>query len=126
MNYLILFSAVSAIITATGESIAGEEETLTCSVSVQNSTPTIKWRGPDRDILINGSGIIVGDRVTSGNITNTTLHFTPLLTSHGGTYSCHASTVNVVTMRRETVALSQAVTVQSEYNCIPLMQTLKE
>ena len=113
----IFFPAVSAIITMTGESTAGEELFLTCSLSVVmlHNNSSIEWRKPDGETIRTGSGLIIGDAVTSGNTTNVTLHFSPLRTSHGGSYSCYASIVNTLSMQTETVELLQAVTVQSEY-----------
>ena len=67
--------------------LAGEVHTFTCVV-VTDITPTVKWMGPDGNPVVEGEGIILGDAVVEGNTTRLTMSFSPLCTSHGGSYSC--------------------------------------
>ncbi len=66
---------------------AGQDYTLTCEVVVGEGTPTLRWTGPGGETILEQSG-------TSLNLT-----FSPLLTSHGGEYTCQ-STVGVGAVER--------------------------
>ena len=82
-----------------GPFIAGLSYNLTCTVTLENATrtPTIGWLDPNNNQLSSGSDITVGDTVPVNCSTyTTTLHFTALLVSHSGQYSCQATlgTVN--------------------------------
>ena len=63
---------------------AGEAHSFICTVT-SDLPPTVKWLDPD-DNEVDGLKV-----VSSGNTTAVTLTFDPLLTSHGGTYSCVSS-----------------------------------
>ena len=72
-------------ITPSGTSTAGEAYSLVCSVTVTGSTdtPTITWLDP------------MDNQVPSEMVSTTgsmsTLTFSPLSTSHAGTYTCRAT-----------------------------------
>jgi len=91
-----------------GTGIAGDTFNVTCTVDV-SMLPDVQWIYPNDDTVTNSSGIIVGPPVTAGNITNLTLTFNPLLTSHGGQYTCHS----VVTALSEQSAKTN-ITVECE------------
>ena len=75
---------ISASITESGNSIAGEIYSLVCSVTVTGSTeqPTITWLDPMNNQITSGV-------VTTGSIS--TLTFNPLAVSHTGKYTCRAT-----------------------------------
>ena len=98
-------------ITATGEPTAGEEYNFTCSVNVSAGSQSIKWQYSNGSNVTTGGDITVGSPETSGTtVTTLTLTFNPLLTSHGGEYTCRS----VVQETVERTAMID-VTVQSEY-----------
>ena len=100
-------------ISATGVPTAGEEYNLTCRVNVSAGTPSIQWQYSNGNMVATGGDIIVGSQETSGTTTTLILTFNPLLTSHGGEYSCRS----VVQETVERTAMEN-VTVQSEsVNC---------
>ena len=72
-----------------GTGIAGDKFNVTCTVDVSRA-PDVQWIYPDGTIVTNSSGIVVGSSMRVGNITNLTLTFNPLLTSHRGQYTCHS------------------------------------
>ena len=75
---------ISASITESGNSIAGEIYSLVCSVTVTGSTeqPTITWLDPMNNQITSGV-------VTTGSIS--TLTFNPLAVSHAGKYTCRVT-----------------------------------
>ena len=73
---------------------AGESYTLTCTVEVVERltvTPDVEWLDPDNNTITTGGDITVGSPQRSGTTTTLTLTFNPLLTSHGGEYTCRAN-----------------------------------
>ena len=72
-----------------GTGIAGDTFNVTCTVDVSRP-PDVQWMYPNGTTVTNGSGIVVGSPMRVGNITNLTLTFNPLNTSHGGQYTCHS------------------------------------
>ena len=98
--------------------VAGDTLSLTCTVDV--SIPQIvQWIHPNSTVITNSSNISVGPPVTAGNITNLTLTFSPLLTSHGGQYTCQLE-VDVGSSAQNS---THNITVQSEsvYHLAPIM-----
>ena len=81
-------------IESTGESIAGVNQTLTCTVNLEQDLRApllIQWTAPNGSII--GNETLV-DVTVSRSSNSLSLTFNPLHTSHGGQYSCMAS-VNV-------------------------------
>ena len=67
---------------------AGQSLSLTCNVTVVEHLmvdPVLEW------VDSSGNTLPAMDTVTSGVVSTRTMHFNPLLTSHGGRYSCRAS-----------------------------------
>ena len=79
--YIFLLEPFDVTITDSGMSTAGQMYTLTCSVDVPG-TPSIQWQYSNGSVVTNGGGITVSAGV---------LTFNPLLTSHGGEYTCQAT-----------------------------------
>ena len=97
------------IILESGTTVAGKTLSLICTVDV-NIPPVVQWIYPNNTVITNSSGITVGPPVRSGNVTNFTLTFHPLLSSHGGWYTCQ-SDVNATSSARSS---TRNITVQSE------------
>ncbi len=74
-------------ITSPPGSTAGQDYTLTCEVVVGEGTPTLQWTGPGGETILEQPG------------TSLDLTFSPLLTFHGGEYTCQ-STVGVGAVNR--------------------------
>ena len=87
-------------ISESGTGIAGDTFNVTCIVDV-SVHPLVQWIYPNGDTVTNSSGIVVGSPVTVGNITNLTLMFNPLLTSHRGQYICQSRVVAASSMQSE-------------------------
>ena len=80
------------ITTSGGDTVAGEQYTLTCTVTVPESsvlscTPIIVWIG---DEGMTG-GITAGTPDTLDRVTTSTLTFNPLQDSQDGDYTCNAT-----------------------------------
>ena len=79
------------ITTSGGHIVAGEQYTLTCTVTVPESsglsgTPTVLWTGEE-----GMTGVTEGTAETSGRVTTLTLTFDPLQYSQDGVYTCIAT-----------------------------------
>ena len=79
------------ITTSGGDTVAGEQYTLTCTVTVPESsglsgTPTVEWTGDEGK-----TGFTEGTAETSGRMTTLTLTFTQLRDSQDGMYTCMAA-----------------------------------
>ena len=58
-----------------------------------DTPPVVQWLDPDGYVVVSGeNNIIVGIPVTVGYITKVSLVFNPLNSSHGGNYTCKATT----------------------------------
>ena len=56
--------------------------------------PSVEWVGPDGTVLESEENVTIGEVETRGTISTFSLSFNPVLSSHGGHYTCRA-TVNV-------------------------------
>ena len=102
-------------IDASDTSIAGETYSLTCTVSLEQvlrQSPVIEWIGPDGRVIENGT--VVDVSLSSSSPTTMTLLFSPLHTSHGGTYWCRATVIDTDAKIEIMNNSSKNVTVQSK------------
>ena len=53
--------------------------------------PSLEWVGPDGEVIVSGGNITVGEVEHEGAVSSLTLSFTPVSSSHGGTYTCRAA-----------------------------------
>ena len=100
---------------SSGASTAGQAHTLTCIATlVENLVveSTLKWLDADGRV-VGGNDIIVGPPITTGTNTTITLTFNPLLTSHGGRYTCRAG-VNISAISLSNSNETSDVVVQSK------------
>lgn len=75
-----------------GESIAGQTYLIVCIVLFPSGITnpiSVRWYGAN-GLISSGEGIVVGEIVSSSNIT-VSLEFDPLRTAHGGQFSCRVS-----------------------------------
>ena len=99
---------------------AGETYTLICRVAVQNglmSAPQITWLNPNGQVLSSEGAITVAVQPVIGNPTRLTsyaLTFSPVHTSHAGTYTCRATIVSPYGTMMQSASATANVTVQSE------------
>ena len=76
------------IIPTGGDTVAGEQYTLTCTVTISpdlSGTLTVGWTGDEGK-----DGVTEGTPMTSGRVTTLTLTFNSLQDSQDGTYTCMA------------------------------------
>ncbi len=83
-------------ISSSGSTTAGEMYAVTCDVSLNQNlrqVPVIQWVGPSGHVINNSS---LDDMLLSSSSPSTllTLSFTPLHTSHAGSYVCRATVMD--------------------------------
>ena len=67
---------------------------LTCTVMVidgMNLDLSVEWAGPDGVVVVSEGNRTVGQVETQGTTSTLTLSFNPVLSSHGGNYTCTAA-----------------------------------
>ena len=80
------------VISSSIQEIAGTSTTSQCSIDIELpdenvSPPTFEWFfGPNNNSL--PSGVMEPVMTNSGNNYTSTIHFSPLLPSHAGQYTC--------------------------------------
>ena len=111
--YLCSITAISIGILPTLPVPAGSEQSLTCSVTLSNSSlgsPMVKWISPDnKDIAVNTSERIIQPPLIIDDVTKVTITFPMVRTSQAGLYSCKATIDN-----QEMALAQQYLIVQSE------------
>ena len=101
-------------------SVAGQTFSLLCRVTIpdgQTLEPRITWHSPQGNILSSGGELIVGNQPIVGNpsrLTTYSIQFSPLLTSHGGTYACQATVSSPYQTMQQSTARAVNVSVQSK------------
>ena len=100
-----------------GVAIAGEMYSLICTTieeSEVHETPQIQWIGPNGAVVTSTTRITVGDTVTTGTTTTSSLVFDPLSISHDGDYTCQA----YVEFLHQVRTSSHLVTVRSKHTVL--------
>ena len=103
------------IISSPGTRTAGELLILTCTVIVATESlgqPTINWIDPDGGIISSGSNVVARPITQVSNSTYIRALEFNLQTSHGGEYTCEATSSAV------TAVATEILTVQSEFNTL--------
>ena len=124
-NSLSLFFLVDVLppdvnIITSGIPAAGQIFSLLCRVTAPNgltSEPQIRWLSPQGNILSTGGELIVGNQPIIGNpsrLTTYSIQFSPLLTSHGGPYTCQATVSSPYQTVQQSTTRTANVSVQSK------------
>ena len=98
--------------------VAGEPYTLTCQVNGTGGTPSIEWVGPNSQPIVNGSGITVGDPVTVGTVTTSSLMFSAISLFDNGRYMCRNDLVFPSTATRTVRVNGESGLVMAKYQLI--------
>ena len=99
---------------------AGQTYTLLCRVVLPDgltTEPEVTWLSADGDTLTSAGEITVGRQQVSGNpsrLTTYMIQFSPLLTSHGGMYTCQATVSSPFGTIQQTVSSARNVSVQGK------------
>ena len=104
-----------------GTPVAGKTFTLFCRVILPDgltAEPQISWLSPQGRVLVSEGELIVGNQVVIGNpsrLTTYMVQFSPVLTSHGGTYTCQTTVSSPYGTIEQSVTRAQNVTVESKW-----------
>ena len=107
-------------IITSGVSIAGQIYSLLCRVTAPEgltSEPQVRWISPQGNTLSTGGELIVGNQPVIGNpsrLTTYSIQFSPLLTSHGGEYTCQATVSSPYQTVQQSTARTANLSVQSK------------
>lgn len=107
-------------IIASGMSVAGQTFSLLCRVTTPDgltSEPQIRWLSPQGNVLSSGGELIIGNQPIIGNpsrLTTYSIQFSPLLTSHGGAYTCQATVSSPYQTVQQSTTRTANVSVQSK------------
>lgn len=103
-----------------GVPMAGRTFTLLCRVVLPDgltTQPQIAWLSPQGNTLTSEGEVTVGNQVVAGNpsrLTTYMVQFSPLLTSHGGMYTCLATLSSPYGTILQSATRTQNITVQSK------------
>ena len=119
-----LLSSISALpppnvtVSSDVESVGGQFVELTCAVTVveEQVKPFVSWTGG----RVGSSGVIQNETSVTGATSVRNLTFDPLMTSHGGLYTCRAK-IYVLSKLIHTTMNQSRLTVQSEHFMLRFM-----
>ena len=115
----ILSPAISTF--ADGTAVAGQAFTLFCRVVLPEglaTRPLVVWFSPEGEVMVSGGELTVGNQQVVGNPSRLTTYmaqFSPVLTSHGGTYTCQATVSSPYGTIQQSVTAEHNVTVESKW-----------
>ena len=92
MCVAVPLNEIVVLSTTDGSSIVGEQYRIFCTVLFPEGLTnpiTVQWYGSE-GLVSNGSGITIGDTLTSQSNITSVLEFSPFHRVHGGRYSCRA------------------------------------
>ena len=114
IEIIIMYSIVSSdfpppkvTISGPKSARAGEDLVLTCTVEVIEhliSVPSVEWSGGS---VGSGNDVIEGNTTHNENISEKTLTFSPLHTSHGSLYTCTAN-INIQSINLNRTGIESA------------------
>ena len=82
-----------------------------------NLVPSLEWVGPDGEVIVSEGNVTVGEVEHEGAVSSLTLSFTPVTSSHGGSYTCRAAvSVPWMTTQPTPRSVSVDMPVTSKYN----------
>ncbi len=103
--------------------VAGQTFTLLCTVILPgglSTEPQITWLSPEESILTSEGALTVGNQPVIGNpsrLITYMIQFSPVSTSHGGTYTCRTTITSPFGTIHQSVSRAQNVTVESKLSC---------
>jgi hypothetical protein len=103
-----------------GAPVAGQTFALLCRVVLPDGLPTrpsIAWYSPQGNVLMSEGELTVGNQQVIGSpsrVSTYAIQFSPVLTSHGGTYTCRATVSSPRGTLQESVTMAQNLTVESK------------
>lgn len=107
-----------------GDSVAGQTFNLLCRITLPgglSTEPQIVWLSPEGDILTSEGELTVGNQPVFGNPSRLITYmaqFSPLLTSHGGSYTCQVTVSSPFGTIRRSMSVAQNVSVASKlFSC---------
>ena len=98
----------------------GSSFTVLCSVTIPHGVttePQIVWLSPEGNVLTSEGDVTVGHQPIIGNpsrLTTYIMQFSPLMTSHAGTYTCLVTLTSPFGTIEVSTARSENVSVQSK------------
>ena len=100
------------------ESVGGQFVELTCAVTVaeEQVKPFVSWTGDS----VGSSGVLQNETLVTGATSVRNLTFDPLMTSHGGLYTCRTE-IYVLSKLIHTTTNQSRLTVQSEHFMLRFM-----
>ena len=107
-----------------GDPVAGQAFTLVCRITLPDglsTEPQISWLSPQGDVLTSEGELTVGSQPVLGNpsrLVTYVTQFSPLLTSHGGTYTCQVTVSSPHGTIQPSSSMAQEVTVASMFNLL--------
>ena len=107
-----------------GSAVAGETFTLLCRVVLPDgltTRPMVEWLSPEGNTLMSEGELTVGDQQVIGNPSRLTTYmaqFSPVMTSHGGTYTCQATVLSPQGTLQESSATTYNVSIQGDWPLI--------
>ena len=111
-------------LTTDGVLEAGFQFSITCDATRDNRTAEatlrVEWLYPDNTVITSGEGglVITGNTSTNTTSLTSTLTFSSLLTSQGGSYVCRVYQTIPDVVTDHPVEATYYVTVQSELVCL--------
>ena len=104
-----------------GSPVAGNVLTMLCRVILPDgltTEPQIAWLSPEGNVLMSEGELTVGNQPAIGNpsrLITFMIQFSPLLTSHGGNYTCRAIVNSPHGTIQQSVSMAQNVSIASKY-----------
>ena len=98
----------------------GTSFTLLCSVTIPRgitTEPQVAWLSPDGNVLSSEGEVTVGNQPVIGNpsrLTTYIIQFSPLMTSHAGTYTCSVTLISPFGTIEVSATRSENVSVQGK------------
>ena len=112
-------------VTAAGSMVAGDEYSLTCTVTKSNAgltgSPSAEWIGPNGGSVLSASDITVESLLSDSMASSVRLTFARLHTSFSGLYTCQGVVPSPAVEGGVTASDNSTVTVKSESGCYPMV-----
>ncbi len=100
--------------------VAGDSFTLLCSVTIPHgitTEPQLAWLSPDGNVVSSEGEVTVDNQPIIGNpsrLITYIIQFSPLMTSHAGTYTCLVTLISPFGTIEVSATRSENISVQSK------------